>query len=83
MTRDLLPRWLIALIVGVALAGLAAPSSNTDETDRLLFTSAGAPIPERVHTRSPDQPRGALHHYVVPGKVSESAAEAAGTRTPD
>ena len=81
VTRDFLPRWLIALIVGVALAGLAAPPDASHEADPLLFTSVGAPIPERAHARSPDQPRGALHHYVVPGTVSESAAGAAGAHT--
>ena len=82
MTRDFLPRWLIALVVGVALAALAP--TQPQQADPLLFHSAaGAPIPERVAMRSPDQPRGALHHYVVPGKVSESAAGAAGAHTPN
>lgn len=80
MTRDFLPRWLIALVVGAALATLAPRSPSTLAAEPLIFLTAdGAPSPERVATRSPDQPRGALHHYVVPGKVSESAAGAAGT----
>ena len=74
MTRDFLPRWLIAVVVGVALA-LLAPQPSADP---LLFSGPGASESERIAMRSPDQPRGALHHYVVPGKVSESAAGAAG-----
>ncbi|OZC03890.1 hypothetical protein [Rubricoccus marinus] len=74
MTRDFLIRWSIALVVGLAIAPLAQSFE-----DRLLFANAGAdPIPERTLVRSPDQPRGVLHHYVVPGKVSEDAAGAAG-----
>ena len=75
MTRDFIPRWLIAILVGAGLALLAPRSAD----DRSLFHFAdGAPIPERV-LRSPDQPRGVSHHYVVPGKVSGDAVGAAGT----
>ena len=76
MTRDFIPRWLIAIIVGVGLA-LLAPRATEDLS--LFQTADGAPIPERADVRSPDQPRGVFHHYVVPGKVSEDAAGAAGT----
>ena len=78
MTRDFLIRWSIALVVGLAIAPLAQSFE-----DRVFIANAGAdPIPERTHVRSPDQPRGVLHHNVVPGKVSEDAAGAAGATLP-
>ena len=75
MTRDFLARWSIALIVGLGLAPLA-PDAIRDHP--FLYASADALAPERSLECSPDQPRGVLHHYVVPGKVSEDAAGAAG-----
>lgn len=73
MTRDFAIRWGIALLVGLGLAPLA-PEGFGDRP--FLYASADAD-PEHLAC-SPDQRRGALHHYVVPGKVSEGAAVAAG-----
>jgi hypothetical protein len=79
MTRDFLIRWSIAAVVGLGLAPLA-PEPAVDRS--FLFASGAAADPEHAPTCSPDQPRGVLHHYVVPGKVSEDAAGAAGPPCP-
>ncbi len=78
MTRDFLIRWTIAVVVGLAIAPLAQSFE-----DRVFIANSGAaPIPERTLVRSPEQPRGVLHHNVVPGKVSEDAVGAAGATLP-
>ncbi|MEL6614412.1 MAG: hypothetical protein AAFQ43_01665 [Bacteroidota bacterium] len=91
MTRDALARWLIATVVGLGLS-LLAPEVSDDPS---FFASgacvtdapaSGAPlasgaIPVRLVTScTSDQRRGVLQHYVVPGKVSEDAADAARLR---